>query len=79
MGYMRDDLINRLSKLKIEHELLTEELQELEKMYFDIEKADYEIALIIGKMEYNVLMQEKDKLLRKKNELEEVVRRIYEK
>ena len=78
MDYTREELVNRLSKLKIEYELLKEEYEELEKMYFEVEKADYEIALIIGKMEYDLLIKERDKLLLKKNELEEVVRKIYE-
>lgn len=76
MDYTRDELINKLSKLKIEYELLQEEYIELEKMYFEVEKADYEIALIISKMEYNVLIKERDRLLLEKNELEEVVRKL---
>lgn len=76
MDYTREELTNRLSKLKIEYELLNEEYEELEKMYFEVEKTDYEIALIIGKMEYNVLIKERDRLLLEKNELEEVVRKL---
>lgn len=74
MDYTREELVNKLSKLKVEYELLKEEYTELESMYFNIEKADYEIALIIGKMEYSVLTKERDKLLLEKNQLEEVVR-----
>ncbi|MBQ8299976.1 MAG: hypothetical protein IJX99_09045 [Clostridia bacterium] len=72
-----EDLINKLSKLKIEYELLYEEFKELENIYFQIEEKDYEIALIIRKLETKFLEKEKLRLLEEKNKLEKYMRDVY--
>ena len=52
-------------------------LKELENIYFQIEEKDYEIALIIRKLETKFLEKEKLRLLEEKNKLENYMRDVY--